>query len=287
MSCGGWASHCREVAVHPVDFLPTAAAAAAAVQGRRLYRDTHYLALIRGDEAAVLEVAPAAADGELFRRVAQVKVLACAPECHFVRDPAVDVLSASALHAAAAAHGAPLVLEGSFGHVNFVLADARRKVTVLDVIPPEPKLLAQAQAALDALPLPPLRLVPRYIDLEAMARELPGEEVVFPCRAAGIRLDRPVRFLDQAPRLGRKAALVGCDRSAEIFAALYGYEPSRGDFCPRRRLGQERGNGLLLTKCCRLRGEVEHGPGWALVPWGASLEQVGQALTRLVQQAPE
>ncbi len=272
------AGHCREVSFREVDFRPTAEAARLALVGKYLYRDSKYVAMVRGQEAAVVQVFPEARPGELFREVEEMHVLAEAPRCRFLRDRSVDVNSPTALQEAACRYGTPLVLEGSFNHVNFLVQREGVEVRVLDVIPPEPKLLRQAETILRNSELPAITLVPDFIDLREMAARVSGA-VMYPCRAAGLVKGPKVSFLDEGPRLDGPVTLVGCDRSLEIFRTLYGYNPPRLDFCPRRQLvkGQR-----LLTKCCRLRGNVEKGDGWALVPWGASLEQVGEALAYLV-----
>ncbi len=275
------AGHCREVSFREVDFRPTAEAARLALVGKFLYRDTKYVAMVRGEEAAVVQVLPEARPGELFREIEEMRVLADANGCRFVRDRAVDVNSPTAFQEAAESYGTPLVLEGSFNHVNFLVQRGGVEVRVLDVIPPEPKLLQQAQAILRNSELPAITLVPDFLDLREMAAHVIGP-VMYPCRAAGLKKGPKVFFLDEGPRLDGPVTLVGCERSLEIFRALYGYNPPRLDFCPRKRLVKgER----LLTKCCRLRGNVEKGDGWALVPWGASLEQVAEALTYLVNLA--
>ena len=40
-------------------------------------------------------------------------------------------------------------------------------------------------------------------------------------------------------------------------------------------------DGPLLTKCCLLEHHIEVGDGQAVVPWGASLAQIGDALAAL------
>lgn len=38
----------------------------------------------------------------------------------------------------------------------------------------------------------------------------------------------------------------------------------------------------MLTKCCLLEQEVVAEPGQVVVPWGASLAQISEALTMIV-----
>jgi hypothetical protein len=215
--------------------------------------------------------------------VRDARVLAAPDQVAFVRDESVDTGNASQLARAARAHDARVtVVEGRFQHVNFIFAPAPTRIRVLEVIPPEPpKLLEMAQAVLDFdEALPPVELDFAPIDLRVLAGEHPAGHYLFPCRSGGLALDARVDFLDAGPPEPADWTLVGCERSRQIHAALYGREPARRvDFCPRLRVD---GSGPTLLKCClRERGIAQEGDRLT-VPWGASLEEVRSALHRLV-----
>ena len=42
---------------------------------------------------------------------------------------------------------------------------------------------------------------------------------------------------------------------------------------------------MVLTKCCLQETEVRYGDGVAIVPWGATLDQVREALGVLIREA--
>ena len=121
-------------------------------------------------------------------------------------------------------------------------ADRRR---VVEVVPPEPpKLLEMARAVVDVdEDLPPLELDfradrPARAGRGAPRRPLP---VSLPLRAASSSTARACDFLDAGARRRRPAPLVGCERSRQIHAALYGHEPARARrLLPRRASRQRR-----------------------------------------------
>ena len=75
-------------------------------------------------------------------------MLASATECDYVRDDSVDPGVPS--HLARAAERRPgrrcVVVEGRYRHVSFLLNADPIRVTVLDVVPPEPSKLADQVA---------------------------------------------------------------------------------------------------------------------------------------------
>jgi hypothetical protein len=216
--------------------------------------------------------------------VRDARLLAGPDEVAFVADPSVD--TGNATHMARAALSAVTdpatgwrvtVVEGKFGHVNFILDPAPLHVRVVEVVPPEPpKLLEMARAVLDYdEDLPPVELEYEAIDLRDLAAARPAERHLFPCRCSDLDGD----FLDAAPPEPPDWTLVGCERSRQIHVALYGREPrERVDFCPRVLVGAD---GPTLIKCCLLERGIERDGERRIVPWGASLEEVRGALREL------
>jgi hypothetical protein len=130
--------------------------------------------------------------------------------------------------------------------------------------------------------LPPIELDFVPIDMRELARAHPAKHFLFPCRCSGLALDARVDFLDAGPPALEPWTLVGCERSRQIHAALYGADPrERVDFCPLVHDGAPNGVHTLLKCCLRERG-IEQDGRRLTVPWGASLEEVRGALHRLV-----
>lgn len=273
----------REVSVAHVEFALTPENLLGHFLGRECYRRTRYVVVRRGDDTALVGVEPA--DQEpLFSPAARVSVLALPADTVDVRDPEIDSGVPSQLAKAAARHpGArAVVVEGRYSHVSFLLDPDPLRVRVREVVPPHPaKLLDQAQRVLDvADDLPPILLEPELIELDSLAGDDPV--VLLPCRGAGIRLEgRETHYLDERPP-GRDWTLLGCVRSRQIHRWFYSRGAPGPDTCPRTLAPTV---GPLLTKCCLLEDRIDLEGDVAVVPWGASLAQVGDALRALARRS--
>ncbi len=279
----------RRVSVATVDVPLTADALTAHFTGREVYRHTRYV-VVRdraGDATAVVEVAKPVTDA-LFSPVAEMRVLALPDECEYVKRPDIDTGVPSALVAAAGGSRC-VVVEGRYDHVNFILDPAPIRISVADVVPPQPaKLVDQAARVLSvAEDLPPVELQPVIVDMADLARERPpAPHYLLPCRASGFQLDgAAVSFLDERPPKG-DWTLIGCARSRAIHEHFYGGPPDDAiETCPRKLFPPD-GAGPLLTKCCLLENANQpDGLSTMVVPWGASLALVKQALADLATAA--
>jgi hypothetical protein len=271
----------RGVSVQDVETLDEDALLAH-VRSRRVYRRTEFIVATSGDARAIVQLEREDGD-EILVGVREARILARPDEIAFVVDESVDTGNASQM-ARVARDARVTVVEGRFQHVNFIVAPAPLRIRVLEVVPPHPpKLLAMAQAVLDYdEDLPPIRLDYEAIDMRELAREHPAGHYLFPCRCAGLDLDARVDFLDAGPPHMAGWTLVGCERSRQIHEALYGEDPrERVDFCPLAIDGAP-GDAPTLLKCCLNERGVEQARRRLTVPWGASLEEVRQALHRLV-----
>jgi hypothetical protein len=236
--------------------------------GRRVYRRTEFVVAACGDRHAVVQVEHPVGD-DILSTVTELRVIGPPDEVAFVVDPSVDTGNATQM--ARVARARVTVVQGRFEHVNFIVEPAPLRVRVLEVVPPEPpKLLEMARSVLDYdEDLPPVELEFEPIDL----RELEGD--MYPCRCAGL----DGLFLDAGPAELGDWTLVGCERSRQIHVALYGTEPARRiDFCPRV-VGSA--DGPTLMKCCLYERGVRREGERMVVPWGAALEEVRQALREL------
>jgi hypothetical protein len=258
----------------------------AQIAGRRAYRRTEFIVAVDGDQRALVQVEREPGD-EILVPVRAARLLAGPAEIAFIDDESVDTGNASQMARAALASGRDArvyVIQGRFQHVNFIVEPAPLRIRVLEVVPPHPpKLLAMAQAVLDYdEELPPLELDFAPIDLRALAAAHPAGHYLFPCRCAGLDLPGArVDFLDAGPPASADWTLVGCERSRQIHAALYGGEPAaRVDFCPAK-LVDGTGDAPTLLKCCLRERGIERSARRLTVPWGASLEEVRSALHAL------
>jgi hypothetical protein len=255
------------------------------VRSRRVYRRTEFIVAVLGEDRALVQLEREDDDGILVG-VRDARLLATPEQVAFVVDHEIDTGNASQLARAAQASGRDAlvyVVEGRYQHVNFIYAPAPTRIRVVEVVPPHPpKLLDMAQTVIEYdEDLPPLELDFVPIDLRELAAAHPADHYLFPCRCAGLELDATVDFLDAGPPDAADWTLVGCERSRQIHAALYGREPHvRVDFCPLLH-DRDEPDALTLRKCCLRERGIEREGARMTVPWGANLEEVRRALRSL------
>ena len=254
--------------------------------GRDSYRRTRFIIARHGEQTAVVRV-ERATDEPLFSPITGVEVLALPHECALLQLPDVDTAVPSQLAAAAVTHAPAarcVVVHGRYEHLSFILDPQPLRVTVVEVVPPEPpKLLDQCRRVLEtADELPPIELLPHLVDLRELgARDRDGRGRLLPCRGSGVTLDgTEVAYLDQHPER-RDWLLLGCARSREIHRWFYGEDADSVDICPRRIDAPA----PVLTKCCLLEEHLEVTPGRVTVPWGASLDLVRGGLREVARIA--
>jgi hypothetical protein len=269
----------RGVALRYLDVPLSEQALADRYLGREAYRRTRFIVTRDPTGATSLIAVHRESDGPLFAAVTAVEVLAMPDECAYVVDHDADVAVPSTL-AAVAAREAPLaravVVEGRYCHVSFILNPQPIVVRVEEVVPPEPaKLADQARRLLEvAEDLPPLRLEVHSVSFDSLAAAAPSESYLLPCRGAGVTVEGArAAYLDQRPPR-QDWVLLGCERSRQIHEWFYDESPPMQTMCPRGRDVV----GLVLTKCCLLEHEIAVEDARVVVPWGASLSQVGEAL---------
>ena len=277
----------RRVSVQPYSGEMTEAAFRAHFLGREAYRRTDYIVLRQGEATAV--VAITAPDRQsLFSPIDSVEVLALPEACVFAEAPDTDPANPSALAAKAHELGlgpeATLVVRGRYEHVNFIHHPDPLVIRVVEVAPPDPpKLFGLAQHVLSYADLPPIRLELERIDLNDLAAGHAPAAFLVPCRSGGLdRFGAPVYFLDERPAARQDWLLIGCERSLQFHRHYYGDEPPRVEMCPRKLAGTR--NEPTLLKCCLLEFDMELDGQIAVVPWGADLKMVEEALRRLVSQ---
>ena len=277
----------RGVSVQPYGGAMTAAAIIDHLQGREAYRRTNVVVL-RGTSGAYALAAIARRDREsLFAPIEHVEVLALPDSCVFVSDPDTDCANRSALARLAERHGVgvdgTLICQGKYDHVNFIHRPDPLVIRVVEVAPPEPpKLFHLIEHVLSYADLPPIRLELERIELRRLAAPVRPQAFLVPCRSGGLDdLSAPVHFLDERPAERQDWVLIGCERSLQFHRHYYGDEPPRIEMCPRAIAGKC--NRPTILKCCLLEFGIERDGELMIVPWGADLPMVEQALKELAR----
>jgi hypothetical protein len=277
----------RGVSVQRLGVALTEAAISEHLVGRRVYRRTEVLIAEADDGHAIVTVDKEPTGEGLFWPVTAVHWIAGPDETAFVRDPEIDTGNATQMARAAAASGVAArvyVVEGRNQHVNLIFEPEPVRVRVVEVVPPQPpKLLDMAQRVLEYdEDLDPVALELVAVDLNELAAGHDADRWLLPCRCGGLELAGPVDFLDSGPPAPAPDwTLLGCERSRQIHAELYGTEPAgRVEMCPRVHAGAP--DGPTLVKCCLRERGIEVDGELVVVPWGATLEEVREALRLLV-----
>ncbi len=275
----------RGVAVTSVDGELDEAALAQHFVGREAYRRTRFIVVRQGSQTVIVAVQTESED-PLFSPIVALQLLVGADDCAYIEDPDVDTAVPTAL-AQAALTQTPgkrgVVVHGEYSHVSFIIDPAPLRVTVREVVPPYPaKLVDQALRVLDtAEHLPPIELVPDVVELEQLAVSKASTGYLLPCRGGGVSIEgAATAYLDERPQ-HRPWTLIGCERSQQIHEWFYGERAEQVDICPRKRIG---GTGAILAKCCLLETHIEASDGCVVVPWGASVAQISQALAALAAE---
>jgi hypothetical protein len=274
--------HCKDVSVRDVDFNLTKENIVDKSEGKKAYTRTGFIILRHGKEMAILKVEKEGGK-DLFRPIKSVEVVSLPEETVFVKDDEMDVLNRSRMALLARKyHDKYVVVQGLFNHISFIRSDEANDLLVFDAVPPIPaKLSVLVDKALDA-GLVDKAVIPsvKTIDLNDLERRVTTPTVMFPCRASGITSKRKVLFLDETPSLSGEVSLIGCDLSKRIFQNIYRKAPEAFvSMCPRELVPKE--GTKVIIKCCKVREGFEINDGVAVVPWGATVQEVAAAINAL------
>jgi hypothetical protein len=275
------------VAVQHASFALDGAGMRGFLQDKQVWFETDYVVFRRGDDCAVARIDKTAPEG-WFCRITGVEIVALPESTRWVDDPAVDPGNPSALADKARALGlgpsATLVVSGLYEHVCFIHRPRPVVIDVFDLAPPEPpRLYDMARRVLAYRSFVPTVLQPHVQSMVELAQQVRGRTLLFPCGISQLKRTLEAYYLDERPER-HDWVLVGCERSRQIHRHFYGDDCQCIELCPRR-LFDPRG-ALALMRCCMVDKEVELAGRVALVPWGAELPLVEEALTMLLELTP-
>jgi hypothetical protein len=172
-----------------------------------------------------------------------------------------------------------LIVEGAYGHVNFLYHPEPIFLDVIDLIPPEPsRLYDLVYQSLTLNNNGPIVLQKKFIDIEALGKNVKAETLLYPCAVSGMKTGKATYFLDEHPEK-QDWVLMGCERTEEIYHHMYKESPQRHDTCPKNLMIQS--EGYSITRCCSWQTHYEIQGKTAFVPWGADLPMMGLAIAEL------
>jgi hypothetical protein len=251
--------------------------------GKEAWFETDYVVFRRGNECAVTEIRKADPE-DLFCRITQVAMVSLPSESRWIDDFTVDTGNPSALAEKARALGVTasetLVVNGLYEHVNFIHCPQPAVIDIFDLSPPEPpRLLDMARRALGNRDFPAVVLNPHIQSIPEMVRHLGDRPILFPCAVSQLKTIPRAFYLDQRPS-PQDWVLLGCERSRQIYRHVYGTEPPSIELCPRQLFAAH--GALTLTRCCMVEGSLSLSGNVAIVPWGAELSLIEDAIRALL-----
>jgi len=107
--------------------------------------------------------------------------------------------------------------------------------------------------------------------------------ILFPCGISQLKAMATAYYLDERPRR-QDWVLVGCERSRQVHYHIYGDAPPRIELCPKKLFAA--GGALALMRCCMVEKSVDLSGHVAIVPWGAELSLIEDALRALLDLRP-
>ena len=285
----------RGVSVQRLGVALTEAAIAEHLVGRRVYRRTEVLIAEADEGHAIVTVDKEPTGDGLFWPVTAVQWIAGPDETAFVRDPEIDTGNATQMARAAAASGVGRAGLRRRGPKPARQPHRRARSRCACASSRSSRRSRRSCSTWPSACSSTTRISTLWSSSSSPSTSTSSPPDTTPsagcCRAAAAALELagPVDFLDSGPPAPAPDwTLLGCERSRQIHAELYGTEPAgRVEMCPRVHAGVP--DGPTLVKCCLRERGIEVDGELVVVPWGATLEEVREALRLLVpawQAAP-
>ncbi len=271
--------HCKDISVRKVECDITEESIASMMDGWVAYKRAEYVVLNHGDQYAVVRLSKSS-DGDLFRDVTDYEIISLPDDTVYVERPDMDVINVPALARLQCEYpGKAVVVRGLFSHLGFVKDLEPMRLRIVDCVPPRPSKMSYLvnMALASGYISKPIVVEEVDIDLSEISKEAETAEVMFPCEVSGTSSDRPYCFLDQVPDVeGRDLTLVGCRLSKRIFSEEYHRDVPFINICPRDRVPDD--GVTTIVKCCRVKEGHEKDGNVVMVPWGATVPEIVDAL---------
>lgn len=273
--------HCKDVSVRDTAVPLTPAAISEMMNGWKAYKRSEYIVLRNNGEYAAVRI-ERDGSGELFQDVLSHEIVSLPADTVYHEDPELDVLNLPALVRVQMMHpGKAVVVCGMFSHINLIKGLEPLRLRVIDSVPPYPSKLGVLVDRALASGFVDHPIVAERIDLDMSEHlsRVSTEAVMFPCKVSGLSAGMPYYFLDEAPELRHEVTLIGCGLSKRIYETVYGESPRSIDICPMDHAPDD--GVRTIVKCCKIKdGHIRKGDT-AVVPWGATVPEVVDAINDL------
>jgi hypothetical protein len=284
--------HCSEVNLYEVNFPLYSESITKELIGKKVYNKTNYLILINKDERAVIKLIKVF-DQALFWKIKKIHIISLPGNTIYIENNKIDVLNKFLMIEVAKEYdGDIVVVKGKFEHVSFVSYEKGIYINVFDVAPPYPVKLPYLieEVLRSGFINGAVEINNIVIDINDLIKNVTTGSLMMPCHVSSITSDLSwsgnIYYLDRNPDLPEKeindVTLIGCDSSLRIFEEIYNFTPPFINICPGILLKELQITGPTILRCCGIN-EFEADNGTALVPWGASINDIGEALEYLIE----
>lgn len=254
--------------------------------GKEAFMATDYI-VVKGQGTAVLQIEKEKKQNALFSKIISIDVIASPNDCLFVVDDRVDVANPSQITKKFfdlnLKEDNTLVVEGAYGHVNFIHRPAPLHLKVIDLVPPSSsRLYDLVLKALELADLPPILLQADNIDVNDIAKKSGHTDCIFPCRASGLKASGKTFFLDEHPEES-ELPLIGCERTEQIYEHFYKTKPQRIETCPQKL--KTKGATAEIMRCCLLQDSTKIEGLRGIIPWGGNVHHVISILEEICKNS--
>lgn len=273
--------HCKDIAVLEADFPLTEEGIRKGLVGHKAYVRAKYVTISKDGEYAVAEQHLSETKG-LFRTIESVDVISLPDETVFVNMPMADVLNEPDRAQIQKEYpGKTVIVQGMFSHITFVKDVEYKTLRIVDSVPPYPsKTDVLVRKALSSgfidIPIVTENLI---IDYKDLLPKVKTEAVLFPCVVSGLVSEMPHYYLDMYPNIEHEVTLIGCETSRRIYMELYNRDVSLLNTCPKDLCPKD--DVKTIARCCKIKKNHIIEDNVALVPWGATVPEITEAIKAL------
>ncbi|MCQ2084652.1 MAG: hypothetical protein MJZ21_00720 [archaeon] len=277
--------HCKDISVRSVDCELTRDNIVALLSDWNAYKRAAHLVLEHNGSYAVIRIEKTMGEG-LFGKVGKFEIVALPEETVYIERPELDVLNIPSLARLQLEFpGKAVVVKGLFSHISFLKDLHPLRLRALDSVPPHPSkmgYLTKVALASGYIDLPVV-IEEQILDFAEESKKAETEMVMFPCEGSGTKGDRPYLYLDKVPDIkGKDITLVGCNLSKRIFDELYGIEIPFINVCPKDHVPDD--GVKTIVKCCRVKHGYQIDGNTVMVPWGATVPEVVDAINAIFKE---
>lgn len=230
--------------------------------GMQIYAKTKYLILNNKSQYALIKVYRQKnvfyedRTKKLIYPVTKVEIISLPHETEYIVDDSIDVTNVVEMTKIYLSSSKRCtIVEGMFGHINFIIEPKVYSITVTDIVPPFPsKLVERLKWAIKSNIIKyPVTFKYNLIDIRNKINMCRNKCIVLSCSAVQLNSFRPdveVVYINNFPSVqNKKVSLIGCDLTLRTFRDMYKKNPDEFiSLCPYIE-----SDAVELIRCCKIK----------------------------------